>query len=106
MTGEIIKAITTAEAQAAEIKEAAQAQAAQIIADAQTQAASHEQSSAQVCKAYAETQIKNARAQADENYIKTIQTKKKEMQEYCAKILAQAEAEVAEIVGRITSGDC
>lgn len=105
MTNEIVKSITEAEAQALELKRVEAERAAQIVAQAQQQAARTESSSEEVCKAYRETQLKAARAEAEANYQSVLKTKEKEAREYCAKILEKADENVREIVRRIVSGD-
>lgn len=106
MTEEIIKSITEAEAQATAIKQNALEKASQIIAEAEDQATRSVQSSAQVCRAYSETQIKNARAEAERRYQETIDAEEKKAKAYCAEVLKTANDMVNEIVGRIVRGDC
>ena len=106
MTEEIIKNITDAEAQAAQIKREAQERAAAIIAAATERAARLETSSAEVCKAYRESQMKTALADAEREYAQTLGVKTREAKEYCEKALQNSEVSVAEIVGRIVGGDC
>lgn len=106
MSEDMIKKITDAEAQASSIKRAAYDQAARLILDAEKQASLSELSSAEVCKAYTETQIKNARAEAQQRYEISVKTEEKQAREYCANALKNAEACVNEIVGRIVGGDC
>ena len=106
MTEEMIKAITNAEAEASAIKRAATEKAAKLLAEAEKQANRSEHSSAEVCKAYAETQIKNAYAEADARYEVTVKTEEKQAREYCAKALKNAEDSISKIVGRIVRGNC
>ena len=94
MTEEIIQSITQAEAQAAEIKKAAQEKAAR-----------EEKMSEEVCKAYRETQIKNAETQAQADYDAALQSTRKQAREYCARIMDGAKPSVSKIVGRIVRGD-
>lgn len=105
MTEEIIKSITDAEAQAAEIKRVASEKAAKILSDAEMQAARLEQSSVEVCKAYRESQTKTAIAEAEEAYRATITAKEKETKEYCTRVLENSDAAVSDIVGRIVCGN-
>ncbi len=105
MTEEMIRSITEAEAQATEIKRLAEEKAAQISADAVLSATRTEKSSDDVCKAYRETQIKTARAEAEIRYNAALATAEKQAREYCAEILKNSDASVSEIVGRIISGD-
>jgi vacuolar-type H+-ATPase subunit H len=104
-TTDILQEIHAAETQAAEIKRNAAEQAARLYADAQAQAAHSEETNAEVCKAYVDTQIKAARAQAEKNYEETVNAKRKEAQAYCAKALENAETLVNDIVGRIIRGN-
>lgn len=106
MTEEIIKAITEAEAQGAKIRSDAMEKAAQIVAAAEAQAAREEKTSAEVCKAYADTQIKVAKADADKSYAETVDSEERKARAYCAEALKNADDEVSEIVGRIIRGDC
>ena len=80
MTEEIIKSITEAEARAAKIKESAFAQAAEIAAKAEERAFEIEKSSEEVCRAYRETQLKAAEADAEKA------KKRKNMPTACSKI--------------------
>ena len=105
MTEEMIRSIKDAETQGAELKAAAEIRAAQIVADAEKQAARTESSSEEVCKAYRETQLKSARAEAETRYQSTLKAKEKESREYCAKVLEKADENVRAIVRRIVSGD-
>lgn len=105
MTEEIIKSITDAEAQAAEMKRAANERAANILSDAETQAARLKQSSLEVCKAYRDSQLKAAHSDAENAYAATLNAKEREAREYCAKVLAGSETSVNKIVGRITGGN-
>ena len=106
MTEEMIKSITDAEEQASEIKRAATDKAARILAAAEEQAVEIEKSCAERLKAYRETELKNAKADAEIRYTETLNTAKKDAREYCADILKNAEVCVSEIVGRIVRGDC
>lgn len=105
MTEEIVKSITEAEEKAAEIKRIAQETAAKILADAEKNAARTESSSAEICKAYTETQIKTAKAEAENRYISTLETELQNAKKYCAQILEKSEIAVNDVVGRITSGN-
>lgn len=67
MTEEIIKSITEAEEKATDMKTAAYARAAEIAAQAEIRAAEIARSSEEVCKAYRETQLKAAEADAQKN---------------------------------------
>lgn len=104
-TEEIIQAITAAEERAAEIRKSAAEQAARILVEAENQAANSEKSSAEVCKAYAESQLKAARAEAEKCYTDRIEEQKRQSKEDCENILQNAENSVTEIVGRIVGGN-
>lgn len=105
MTVEMIQAITDAEQKAAEMKRAATDKSAQILADAEEKAASSEKACAERLKAYRETELKNAKADAEIRYTETLNAAQKDAREYCANILKNAESCVSEIVGRIVRGD-
>ena len=106
MTEEMIKKITDAETQGAEIKEKATEKAAILLAEAERQATRTMQSSAEVCRAYSETQLKNARAEAENRYAETLEAERKKARAYCAEMLKNADDIVSGIVGRIVGGDC
>ena len=106
MTEEMIKRITDAEEQGALLKEKATEKAALLLSDAERQAARTLQSSAEVCRAYSETQLKNARAEADIRYAETLESERKKARAYCAEMLKNADGNVNAIVGRIVGGDC
>ena len=106
MTEEMIKSITEAEAQAAEIKRLAEEKAARISEEATVSASRTEKSSDDVCKAYRETQMKSARTEAETRYGAAIAAAEKQAREYCAAVLKNSDDSVSEIVGRIISGDC
>ena len=105
MKEEIIQSIKNAEAQAQEIKRNAESQAQTILAEAEENARRAKDSAREVCKAYTETQIKNAKAEAERRYDDAICAREKSAREYCAKVLENAENTVLEIVGRIIRGD-
>ncbi len=106
MTEELLKQITNAEEQAVKIKNIAIDKATKLTADAEKQAVNTVFSATQVCKTYAETQIKNAREEAQQRYDATIKAEERQSREYCAKVLQNAEESVSEIVGRIIGGNC
>lgn len=105
MTEDIIKTITTAESEAAEIKRAAQENAAQILSEAQKNAQGIENSAAETCKAYVADQIQKARADAETEYIAAMQKQEKDAKAYCESALENAESSVQEIVGRVLRGN-
>lgn len=106
MTEEIVKSITEAEEKAAQIKRDALDRSAQIVAEATAKAACTESSATEVCKAYRETQIKNAHAEAERLYNETVENKQAEAKEYCTRVLEGADSVIGNIVGRIIGGDC
>ncbi len=105
MTGDIIQAITQAEAQVAEMKRQATEKAAEILAEAERSAARTEETSAAVCKAYAETQVQNARAVAEQRYVDTLHEETQKAKAYCISVLETSETSVMNVVGRIIRGD-
>ncbi len=105
MTEDIIKKITTAESEAADIKRAAQENAAKILADAQKNAQGIENSAAETCKVYVTEQIQKSRADAETEYLAAMQKQEKDAKAYCETALQNAEASVQEIVGRVLRGN-
>lgn len=105
MTEEIIKSITDAEAQATEMKRIATERASKILSDAETQAERSEQSSAEVCKAYRESQIRHANSDAEAEYAAAMQKSEYDAKGYCTRAWNEAEVFIGTIVGRIISGD-
>ena len=106
MTEEIIKKITDAEAQGAEMKRVAALQGEKIVADANLRAKRMEESTADACKTYRETQIKTATEDAETAYNQAILKTRQDAQAYCEKALHESETFVGEIIRRITGGDC
>lgn len=106
MTEEIIRAITEAEALAAEEKRNAAAAASKIIEDARLACEEREKRALEENKAYREAQKKEAEASAEAAYIATLSVSEEKAKRYCSNALANARESVCEIVGRITSGDC
>lgn len=106
MTEEIIKSITQAEEKAAEIKRVATEKAATIIAEATEKAANTEGAAVDVCRAYKESQIKGAHAEAERADAETIAKNTDAAKSYCANAFAEADAVIGDIVGRIIRGDC
>lgn len=105
MTEDIIKSITEAEAQAAELKAEALKKAAEIAVRAEARASELEKTSEEVCKAYRETQLKAAEADAEKEYFRTLVERRAEAEKYASRLLEQTELPVSGIVGRITSGN-
>ena len=104
MTEEIMQAIKQAEAQAAAMKEVATQKAANLIEDSEKQAARLEQTAQDVCRAYRESQLKQAVADAENAYQNALAKKAEESKAYCARVLENADGAVSEIVGRIIGG--
>jgi len=105
MTEDIIKSITEAESAAAEIKESALRQAAEIAARAEARSAEIEKSTEEVCKAYRESQIKAAEADAEKAYLAALDEKGAEAKNYADRLLENIEIPVSKIVGRIIGGN-
>ena len=99
MTEEIIKSITEAEEKATDMKTAAYARAAEIAAQAEIRAE-------EVCKAYRETQLKAAEADAQKKYLAALAEKRAEAEAYAARLLENTELPVSKIVRRVCGGDC
>ncbi|MBE7068688.1 MAG: hypothetical protein E7381_05245 [Clostridiales bacterium] len=106
MTEEIIKSIMEAEEQGANLKHQATEKATEILAEAERQATQTLQSVAEVCRAYSETQLKNAYAEAEHRFVATLEKETQKAKEYCAESLKNANGIVSSIVGRIVRGDC
>ena len=106
MTEEIIKSITEAEEKATDMKTAAYARAAEIAAQAEIRAAEIARSSEEVCKAYRETQLKGAEADAQKKYLAALAEKRAEAEAYAARLLENTELPVSKIVRRVCGGDC
>lgn len=103
---DIIKSITKAETEAAQMKSNAQEKAARILDAAQVEVQRLEQNAAEENKTYREMQINAAVAQADKEYEFTLREKEKDARAYCEAVLLESGAAVAEIIGRIVRGDC
>ena len=105
MTEEMMQAIANAEAKAAEMKNAALEQAAAIVKEAEETAAKTKKSSAEVCKAYRETQLKEAEREAQNHYEASLEKTRAAARANGDKILANAEVPASIIVGRILNGN-
>lgn len=106
MTEEIIRSIAEAESKAVEIRNRASEEAAATAARAEIRAAEIEKSSEEVCKAYRETQLKAAEADAEKEYRAALSEKGEEARRYAERLLEGTDIFVSRIVGRITRGDC
>ena len=106
MTDDIIKAITQAETQGEQFKAEARERATFIIEDAEMRATQKVKTTEEICKAYRDTQMKNAQTDAELSYAKLLSEKEAEAKDYCAKVLEDMDTVVSEIVGRILGGDC
>ena len=106
MAEEIIRAIALAEKEGVAIKNVATENATQTIRQAEKRASEIEKTSTEVCKAYRETMQKKAEETAMKSYTQTLEQARLDAKEYCRKILSGADASVAKIIGRMTSGDC
>ena len=103
---EIIKSITDAEAQAAEIKAAALQKAAEITAAAEVRADEIARKCETDCKLYRENQLKKAERDAEANYEKALSDKRDEAKAYADSVIKQTDGAVNDIVRRITRGSC
>lgn len=63
-------------------------------------------SSEEVCKAYRETQLKAAEADAQKKYLAALAEKRAEAEAYAARLLENTELPVSKIVRRVCGGDC
>ena len=107
MTEEMLKSITVAEEKATEIRQQANDRAAEIVASAELQATRSKQSSAEVCKAYKETQLKLVQEDAQQVYDQILAENTRKAEAYCLGVFQQnAAVNVQQIVRRIVSGDC
>jgi len=106
MTEEIIKEIKEAEEKASALKIEAQKKAEEIVREAEGNATQKELSSVEVCKAYANSQMKNAQTEADNAYADALASAQAEAKTYAKDILKNADVFVSEIVRRVLSGDC
>ena len=88
------------------MKTAAYARAAEIAAQAEIRAAEIARSSEEVCKAYRETQLKAAEADAQKKYLAALAEKRAEAEAYAARLLENTELPVSKIVRRVCGGDC
>ena len=102
MREEILKSITDAESQATEIRAAAVEKAAAIVAAATERAATLETAAADACKTYRETQLQAAHADAEQEYLASIQQTKTAAERYCVQALEGSAASVAKIVRRVS----
>ena len=105
MTDEIITMIKEAEAEGAALKEAATLSASKTVLEAEAVADKKAEDSENFCRAYRETQVKLAEAEAQKAYDSTLETSLKNAKAYAQKALEKADDEVAKIVGRIVSGN-
>jgi len=102
---EIIKSITEAEAEAAEIKANAQSRAALIIESAQSEAAEIAKKAETECKLLRENGLRTAERTAQDNYLNTVRESAASAENYADGVIKTAEAQVDEIVGRIVGGN-
>ena len=100
-----MQSIKLAEAQAQEMKRVAEEKAASILADAEMQAKRVKETAHEVCKAYADTQLKSVKMEAERRYNDALDARRKTAREYCAQVLQAADDAVAQIVGRLISGN-
>lgn len=105
MTEDIIKKITEAEEEAANIKAEATQEATDKITNAELRAAEVMKTSGEVCKAYRETSLKNAEINAQKEYDDAIKQAELDARNYCREILLKADTAAAVVVGRIIGGN-
>lgn len=105
MNTELIETITGAERQAAQEKEYAAAQAELLIKEAETKAKNTLSASAEVCKAYSETQLRLATSQSEKRYDEELKKARAEAEEIAREALKNAEISVSGIVKRIVDGE-
>ncbi len=106
MTENIVKSITQAEEQAAQIKRKALEKASGIVAQANETATATENEAVQSCRSYKEAELRRAHADGEANYCATVQENETAAKEYCAKALDNAATAIGGVVGRILRGDC
>ncbi|MCI9562068.1 MAG: hypothetical protein HFK03_06270 [Clostridia bacterium] len=102
---DIIKSITEAEQQAAEIRLKAGERAAEIIAAASARAAEIAQRTEAECKIMREVQINRAVEDAQSAYDKAVAESATAAKKYADAVLKTADGAVNEILGRITGGN-
>lgn len=102
---EIIKSITEAEGQAAEIKDKALSRAAEIAAQAEERASEIDKLSAAECRQLREKILKEAVEGAQADYDKEISENRAKAAKYAEKRLKAADRHVHDIVRRITVGN-
>lgn len=106
MTQEIIKSIQDAEAQAQAVKQAALLQAEEIVKQAERAAAKEGETMDEVCRAYKNSQLKDAEKIAEKAYEQALENQREQSATACSKILEESEPYVGVIIGRIIRGDC
>lgn len=104
MNTELIETITGAERQAAQEKERAAAQAELLVKEAENKAKNVLSASAEVCKAYQDTQLRLASSQSEKNYAEELRKARAEAEETAKEALKNAEISVSGIIKRIV--DC
>lgn len=102
---DIIKSITEAEQQAAEIKAKAAERAAEIIAEATKKAAAIVSKSETECKIMREVQINQAVTDAQAAYDNALAESSVKAKKYADGVLKNADGAVNDIVGRILGGN-
>ena len=105
MKTELIETITDAERQAAQEKERAAAQADLLVKEAEDRAKNTLSASADVCKAYSETQLRLAASQCEKRYAEELKKARAEAEETAKEALKNAEISVSGIIKRIVDGE-
>lgn len=104
MKSELIDKITAAEAEVAAEKENAAARADEALKEAAKAAKNTLAASTEVCKAYAETQMKLATAQGEKAYADAVNNAKEGENKRAKDALQNAETVIAAAVERIIGG--
>lgn len=102
---DIIKSITEAESQAAEIKAQAAERAAEIIAEASKRAADITARCETECKIMREVQINQAAADAQTAYDKALSESSAKAKKYADDVLKNSDGVINDIVGRVLGGN-
>ena len=105
MKTELIATITDAERQAAQEKERAAAQADRLVKDAESKAKNALSASADVCKAFFETQIRLATAQSEKRYAEELKQAGEAAEARSREALKNADVSVSGIVQRVVYGE-
>lgn len=103
---EVLKAIAEAEKEAARIKEEATKRADDIVRQAETDAVLLFRATEDECKSVRKSSLKEAEERAQKDYDAAIEESYRSARTACDAVLERTEQVVAEIVRRISQGDC